>query len=559
VIASKLVRRLLLGSVLVAVTAQRAVAAPTPAVSSAKAVASGPSPTGPVPAVEEKVAPDSPRAAITDFRHLTHKGDFVGAARYLDLSTVEQSDGPELAQHLREVLDRHLAIDLEKLSANSHGNAEDGVSADKQLLGNVPGATGEPEAVVLQRKSYRPNTHWTFSADTVAHIESWYDHLGNIWLIEHMPPPLQHMGPYHIRRWQWLALAPLVLGGWLLGFGLTRLVRAAVRFALKRDPERLHKLRGPVALGIGVATWYAGLPSLGLYEQADVAVRRWFSAGLILAIFWVLWRTVELSQSSVGASRWARQSLSAHSLLLLGARLAKFAVAALAFIVVLAELGYHATTIITGLGIGGIALALAAQKTVENLFGAFSLAIDQPFREGDTITVDTISGTVEAIGLRSTRIRTADRTVVSIPNGKLADMRVETVNRQDRLRFYCLVGVSHAAAPQLKQIVRGVENLLRAERLVDVSSVGVHFIGLTDSGMNLEITAMFVTTDGNAFADARQAVLLGVVGLIEEAGCFLAHPVRSLELGDAVRREPATAAPPESGDRRQSELSRHGS
>jgi hypothetical protein len=164
VIASKLVRRLLLGSVLVAVTAQRAVAAPTPAVSSTKAVAGGPSPAGPVPAVEEKVAPDSPRAAITDFRHLTHKGDFVGAARYLDLSTVEQSDGPELAQHLREVLDRHLAIDLDKLSANSHGNPEDGVSVDEQPLGNVPGATGEPEAVVLQRKSYRTGMNLEITA-----------------------------------------------------------------------------------------------------------------------------------------------------------------------------------------------------------------------------------------------------------------------------------------------------------------------------------------------------------------------------------------------------------
>jgi MscS family membrane protein len=559
VIELKSVRCLLLGSVLCATIAQHALAAPPPVAPAATPVASGSSPTGPLPAVEEKVAPDSPRATVTDFRHLTHKGDFAGAARYLDLSTVEQSDGPELAQHLREVLDRHLAIDLEKLSANSHGNPEDGVSPDKQLLGNVPGATGEPEAVVLQRKSYRPNTHWMFSADTVAHIESWYDHLGNIWLIEHMPQPLQHMGPYHIRRWQWLVLAPLVLGGWLLGFAVTRLVRAALRLAFKRDLEKLHKLRGPVALGIGVAVWYACLPSLGLYEQADVAVRRWFSAGLILAIFWALWRTVELSQSSVGASHWARQSLSAHSLLLLGARLAKFAVAALAFIVVLAELGYHATTIITGLGIGGIALALAAQKTVENLFGAFSLAIDQPFREGDTITVDTISGTVEAIGLRSTRVRTADRTLISIPNGKLADMRVETVNRQDRLRFYCVVGVSHAAVPQLKRIVQSVENLLRAERLVDVSSIGVHFIGLTDSGMNLEITAMFVTTDGNAFADARQAVLLGVVGLIEGAGCFLAHPMRSVELSDTARREPTNAAPPESGDRRQIEPARHGS
>jgi MscS family membrane protein len=542
--------------VLVLLQSERASLAATPAapVASAQAAKAGAASAAP----EEKVAPDSPRAAYTDFRHLTRRGDYAGAARYLDLTRADQSEGPELAEHLREVLNRYLLVDLDKLSPESHGNAEDGLGPDKELLGSVPGATGQPEQVVLQRKSYRRNTHWVFSADTVSQIDAWYEHLGNSWLIDHMPKTLQRMGPYKLRRWQWLALAPLVLGGWLIGFGVTRLVRAAVRVVLKHKSERLHKLRGPAALGMAVAIWYALLPSLGLYEQADAQVRRWFFAALLLAVFWALWKTVELSQRTVGASQWAKESLTAHSLLLLGARLAKFAVAAVAFIVVLAELGYHATTIIAGLGIGGVALALAAQKTVENLFGAFSLAIDQPFREGDTITVDTISGTVEAIGLRSTRIRTADRTLISIPNGKLADMRIETVNRQDRLRFYCVLGVAHAASLQLAQVLSRVEALLRGDALIDKSSIGVHFIGVSDSAMNLEVAAMMDTTDGNAFANARQALLLGIVSAIEQSGCALAHPMRSLELQEAVKRQVAES-PPESGHRRQSELSKHGS
>ncbi len=512
----------------------------------------------------EPVAPDSPRGTLKAFRHLTRTGDYSGAAAYLDLSTVDQNDGPDLARELREVLNRHLAIDLTKLSPDSQGKFADGVATDKVLLGSVPGATGSPEPVTLQRNSYQPGSHWMFSADTVANIQTWYDHLGNIWLSEHMPKPLLSMGPYHIRRWQWLALLPLVVGGWLLGFGATRLVRLGVRFALKRDAQRLHKLRGPAALGVAVAIWYAGLPSLGLYEQADTQVRRWFSAALLLALFWAVWKTVELSQRSVGASHWAKESLTAHSLLLLGARLAKFAVAAIAFIVVLAELGYHATTIITGLGIGGIALALAAQKTVENLFGAFSLAIDQPFREGDSITVDGINGTVETIGLRSTRIRTADRTIISIPNGKLADMRVETISRQDRLRFYTVVGVAHSPGNQINYILHGIEGLLRMEPLIDKSSIGVHLIGLTDSAMNIEVGAMFNTMDGNAFADARQALLLGIVSVIEQAGSALAHPTRTLQLSAPLSpnehahldltHEPV----PESGSRGAARLSKHG-
>ena len=513
--------------------------------------ASNPANAAPAPVPTENIAPDSPRAAFKNFRHLTRTGDYSGAAAYLDLSTVDQNDGPDLARELREVLNRHLTIDPSKLAPDSSGKLGDGASADKVLLGSVPGATGLPEPVTLQRNSYQPGSHWLFSADTVGHIEGWYDHLGNVWLSEHMPQSLLKMGPYHIRRWQWLALLPLVVGGWLLGFAVTRLVRLAVRLTLKHDVERLHKLRGPAALGVAVAIWYACLPSLGLYEQADTQVRRWFSAALLLALFWAVWKAVELSQRSVGASHWAKESLTAHSLLLLGARLAKFAVAAIAFIVVLAELGYHATTIITGLGIGGIALALAAQKTVENLFGAFSLAIDQPFREGDSVTVDGINGTVETIGLRSTRIRTADRTVISIPNGKLAEMRVETVNRQDRLRFYVVVGVEHSAGNKVSYILSGIEGLLRMEPLIDKSSIGVHLIGFTDLAMNIEVGAMFATTDGNAFANARQALLLGIIAIIEEAGSALAHPTRTLQLVQPVapalgaKHEPA----PESGER----------
>ena len=484
------------------------------------------------------VAPDSPRAAIADFRKLTRARDLAGAARYLDLSQVDAADGPTLAEHLREVLNRHLWLDLDKLSPNSRGNTEDGKPADREELGTVPGASGKPEPVVLVRKSLRPGSHWVFSASTVASVESWYSRLENLWLMEHLPKQLLRMGPHLIRWWQWIALLPLMLGAWGVGFGVSRMGRVALHKLFSESHAKMaHRLRGPLTLACTVAACYAGLPWLGLYQPGEAFLHRWLSALFLMSVFWALWNAVELSRHSVSTSRWARESLSAHSLLSLGARLAKFALLALAVIVVLAELGYQATTIITGLGIGGVALALAAQKTVENLFGTFSLAIDQPFREGDTIQVDTINGTVEAVGLRSTRIRTADRTVISIPNGKLADMRIETINRQDRLRFYTVVGVAHSASQKLTQILAGVDALVRAEPLVAKDTVSVRFIALTDSAMNVEIGAMFDTTDGGKFVLARERILLGVVRVIEEAGASLAHPMRSVELssGTAVR------------------------
>jgi MscS family membrane protein len=481
-----------------------------------------------------EAAPDSPRASVGAFMLLTRASDFVKAAQYLDLASVDQTDGPELAKRLREVLDRHLWIDIDKLSAGSHGNPDDGFAVDREELGNVPGATGKPEPVVIVRRVDRLGPRWVFSATTVGRIDGWYEHLENRWLLEHLPKWALRFGPHELRWWQWLALVPLVLAGYVVGFVVTRLSRLLIqRVASAPRAETWRKMRGPASLAWTVITCYVLLPWLGLYEPADVFVRRIFSATLLVAFFWALWKAVELSQHSVSSAHWARNSLTAASLLMLGARMGKFLVAAFAFVAVLAELGYPVTSIITGLGIGGVALALAAQKTVENLFGAFSLAIDQPFREGDVIQVDTISGTVESIGLRSTRIRTVDRTLITIPNGKLAEMRVETITARDRLRFYCVVGVAHSPASQITTILQGIESLLRGNPLAIGDSVSVRLVAITDSAMNVEIAAMLETADYAKFLETRQGLLLGIVDVIDKSGSSLAHPVSSIKLSEA--------------------------
>jgi len=507
-----------------------------PAASATKPATSAASDT--LAPVDEKPAPDSPRAAMSEYTRYTRGGDYEKAARYLDLSAVDPSDGPILAKRLRDVLDRHLFVDVDKLSPLPHGNTDDGGQPDRDELGNVPGPAGKPEPVTLVRRVDRSGARWVFSATTVARIDAWYDHLENRWLLDHLPKWSLRFGPHELRWWQWLSLVPLVFFGFVVGFTITRLSRLAVNHWLPtHSSEAFRKLRGPATLAWTVITSYALLPWLGLYEPAEAFVRRGLSAGLLAALFWALWQAVELAQHSVSSAHWVRSSLTASSLLMLGARLGKFVVAAFAFVAVLAELGYPVTSLITGLGIGGIALALAAQKTVENLFGAFSLAIDQPFREGDQIQVDSITGTVESIGLRSTRIRTVDRTLITIPNGKLAEMRVETITARDRMRFYCILGVTHSPAEQIRQILRGVENVLQESALVVKDSLSVRLIGLTDSAMNLEIIAMLETSDNAKFLEVRQGLLLGIVEVVDKAGSSLAHPVSSIRLSDSSQTQ----------------------
>ena len=503
--------------------------------STAKPVDTANAAGGGAPPLDEKVAPDSPRASVGAYMQLTRAGDFAKAASYLDLASVDQADGPQLAKRLREVLDRHLWIDVDRLSANAHGNPDDGLAADREDLGNVPGVAGKPVPVQIVRRVDRLGSRWVFAATTVARVDGWYEHLENRWLLEHLPKWALRFGPKELRWWQWFALVPLMLAGYAVAFVVTRLSRLLIKRVVSAPAaETARNMRAPASLAWMVITCYVLLPWLGLYEPANLFVRRILSATLLVSFFLALWKTVELSQHSVSCARWARNSHTAASLLMLGARMGKFVVAAFAFVAVLAELGYPVTSIITGLGIGGVALALAAQKTVENLFGAFSLAIDQPFREGDVIQVDGITGTVESMGLRSTRIRTVERTLISIPNGKLAEMRVETITARDRLRFYCVVGVAHAPAPRILEILHGIEALLRGSSLTIGASVSVCLVAITDSAMNLEVAAMIDTTEYAKFLEVRQGLLLDIVTVIDKAGSTLAHPVSSIKLSEAA-------------------------
>ena len=193
-------------------------------------------------------------------------------------------------------------------------------------------------------------------------------------------------------------------------------------------------------------------------------------------------------------------------------------------------------SLIAGLGIGGLALALGAQKTLENVFGAFAMAVDEPFHLGDFVAIDGVMGNVEAIGLRSTRIRTLDRTLVAIPNGKLAEMRTESFAARDRLRLSCTVRlVYQTKAAELRSVLAGLEETLRGQPKVAADSVVVRFKELAASSLDLEVAAMLTTVDWGEFQLIRQELLLRFMEVVEAAGTAFAYPTQTLHLARPPR------------------------
>lgn len=259
----------------------------------------------------------------------------------------------------------------------------------------------------------------------------------------------------------------------------------------------------------------------------------------VVAVVWGAFRCVELARTAIERQPWARERPASRSLLRLGARFAKVTALVFGLLVGLAQLGVSVASLIAGLGIGGLVLALAAQKTVENLFGTVSIGVDQPMREGDFVKVGDTVGTVEQIGLRSTRIRTLDRTIVTIPNGDLSNQRVESYTARDRIRLACTIGLVYATTPaQLRAALAALETILREHPKIWPDAIIVRFTNLGDSSLDIDVMAWFQTCDWNEFQTIRQDVLLAFMDAIARIGTSVAFPTRTLELAPSAFQIP---------------------
>ena len=205
----------------------------------------------------------------------------------------------------------------------------------------------------------------------------------------------------------------------------------------------------------------------------------------------------------------------------------------LAFILTAQNLGYSVSGLIAGLGIGGLAVAMAAKDTLANLFGSLMILIDRPFNVGDWITFPGGDGVVEEIGLRSTRIRTFAKTVVSIPNQALANATVENHSLMPKRRIKFTLGVTYeSSVQQVEMLVERIEKYLKNNSDIDQEFMLVKFTTFNDSSLDLFVYCFTVTTDWTQHLSVRQDVNLKVMQLVEELEMGIAYPTQTLHLVD---------------------------
>jgi MscS family membrane protein len=205
-----------------------------------------------------------------------------------------------------------------------------------------------------------------------------------------------------------------------------------------------------------------------------------------------------------------------------------------AVIAVLLTFGVDPTPALAGLGVGGIAVALAAQKTLENVIAGASIIFDQAVRVGDFLKMGEIQGTVDHIGLRSTRIRTLDRTVVSVPNSQIANVSLETISARDKFWFHPVVGLVYETTPeQLQQVLNGIRQLLTEHPAIDAVSVRVRFIRLGAFSLDIEVFAYLLARDWNHFLEIQEHLLFSITDIVGGAGTSIAFPSQTTYVANA--------------------------
>ena len=256
------------------------------------------------------------------------------------------------------------------------------------------------------------------------------------------------------------------------------------------------------------------------------------AVAVIIGLNWILWRVIRWFLQRVRNRALARGHSGTGSLMLLGERIIKALVFVMAMFLVFSVLGFNLTTALAGVGIGTLAVGFGAQQTIANLFGGVSVLGDEVIRVGDVCKFGDRTGTVEDIGLRSTRVRTEERTLLAIPNGTVATMNVENLSRRDKMLFKTVLGLHPETTPdQVRAVLAEMRSVLASQPKIEASTARVRLTEVTSSAINVELFCYVLTLNFDEFATAREQLLLRIMKFVEDSGTNLASASQTLYLG----------------------------
>jgi MscS family membrane protein len=489
---------------------------------------------------------DTPRGTVLGFMAAARAGNDEVSPLYMN-TPLRGRSAIDLARQLFAVLDARLPARLVDLSDRPEGSRVNPLKPDQDVVGTIATDQGKLEVVVERVNRGALGPVWLFSRRTLESIPDAYDEIDLVSIDRYLPAFLVKPRLFGIRLFEWLALLVLVPAAYRLT--AASVVATGPLAALWRRRRGLPPAASPFVLPGSIRLLVLAVVIRWLVAGLDLPLIErlmWSGVGAMLAIVAVVWSLLLLN--AAGERYLCRRLRSSgvsemSSLLRLGRRIADVFVIVAGGLVVLRRFGIDATAALAGLGIGGIAVALAAQKTLENVIGGLSLIFDKAVRVGDFLKFGDTLGTVDYIGLRSTRIRTLDRTILSVPNGQVANASIETLSSRDKFWFHHIVHLRYeTTSAQLRVVIDAIRDHLAGHAAIDSRDVvRVRLLRFADFSFDVEVFAYILAADWELFLAAQQQLLLDIVQIVEQAGSAIALPSQTLHFEQSGSLPPGAA------------------
>lgn len=348
-----------------------------------------------------------------------------------------------------------------------------------------------------------------------------------------------------LKAWQWIGIVGLILLIALLHTVLTAVLNFIFnRIAKTRLKEKIpnldliHKISRLISLFVFARVAIVFVPILQLPIKVSSVVIYGLKIVSVIFIIVLLVRIVDYIMYYFSKLAEKTESTMDDQLIPLVKTLVKTVIVIFGLFYLLQLVNVNVTALLAGISIGGLALALAAQDTVKNFFGSVMIFVDKPFQIGDWITFDGGDGTVEEVGLRSTRIRTFANSLVYVPNGPLADKVINNWGLRVYRRYKADIGVMYDTPPELiEAMVDGIKELVKAHPVTRKDYYEVHLNSFGASSLNILVYVFFKAPDWSTELKARHELMVGILKLAKRLGVGFAFPTQTLHIENFPEKE----------------------
>jgi len=348
----------------------------------------------------------------------------------------------------------------------------------------------------------------------------------------------------YIEIWQWIALAAALIAGILLRYVIFIAMGALVYLARRKTESKwyqlfLEALRGSIGFVFASLFWFAIITLLGLPKSVHLFIAKLIALAFGISLLTLAYRILGVSLNLLQEKAGRTDSTLDDQFVSLFSKTAKTILVVFGVMILIQNMGVNVFSLLTGLGIGGLAFALAAKDTAANLFGSITIFVDRPFKLGDWIRIGEADGIVEDIGLRTTRIRTFGKELVIIPNAEISTTQIVNISERPARRTYVTLGLTYDTPPEkIEAFVEGLKNILLAAPYTQKDNFHVVFSGYGDFSLNIMLYYFQEVQNWSEELIGRHYINLEILRLAKETGVDFAFPTQTLHMETFPGQEP---------------------